>query len=146
MCFIKGRLFSSCYCSDSWFVSLLHPWYRKDPPPILSFQLVPPLGFQQSAMGLFSRAAHNEASGFAQDDAPSFRRVQWTKEPGLRKLYFYAFILCVASATTGYDGMFFNSVQNFESWKDFFGNPEGSMLGLLGALYQIGSLFSIPLV
>lgn len=42
--------------------------------------------------------------------------------------------------------MFFNSVQNFESWKDFFGDPQGSMLGLLGALYQIGSLVSIPLV
>ncbi len=42
--------------------------------------------------------------------------------------------------------MFFNSVQNFESWKAYFGDPEGSMLGLLGALYQIGSLVSIPLV
>jgi hypothetical protein len=42
--------------------------------------------------------------------------------------------------------MFFNSVQNFETWKAFFGNPEGSDLGLLGALYQIGSLVSIPIV
>ena len=42
--------------------------------------------------------------------------------------------------------MFFNSVQNFDSWKDFFGHPESQQLGLLGALYQIGSLCSIPLV
>lgn len=42
--------------------------------------------------------------------------------------------------------MFFNSVQNFDSWKDYFGDPHGSMLGLLGALYQIGSLCSIPIV
>jgi sugar porter (SP) family MFS transporter len=42
--------------------------------------------------------------------------------------------------------MFFNSVQNFQSWKDFFGDPQGSDLGLLGALYQIGSVASIPLV
>ena len=42
--------------------------------------------------------------------------------------------------------MFFNSVQNFDSWKTYFGHPEGSMLGLLGALYQIGSLVSIPFV
>ncbi len=42
--------------------------------------------------------------------------------------------------------MFFNSVQNFEFWGNYFGHPEGSMLGLLGALYQIGSLVSIPLV
>lgn len=42
--------------------------------------------------------------------------------------------------------MFFNAVQNFETWLDFFDNPTGSTLGLLGALYQIGSLASIPLV
>jgi len=100
-------------------------------------------------MGLFSRASKSakaDATAIAQEEAPQFRRVEWTKEPGLRKLYFYAFILCVASATTGYDGSFFNSVQNFESWKNFFGNPQDGTLGLLGALYQIGSLFSIPLV
>ena len=42
--------------------------------------------------------------------------------------------------------MFFGSVQNFETWKAYFNDPQGSMLGLLGALYQIGSLVSIPLV
>lgn len=54
----------------------------------------------------------------AQQEAPKFEHVNWTKEPGLRKLYWHAFVLCIASATTGYDGMFFNSVQNFETWKD----------------------------
>jgi hypothetical protein len=82
----------------------------------------------------------------AQEEAPEFEKVNWTRDPGLRKLYFYAFVLCIASATTGYDGSLFNAVQNFQSWKDFFNNPEGQMLGLLGALYQIGSLVSIPLV
>lgn len=42
--------------------------------------------------------------------------------------------------------MFFNGVQNFKVWKDYFGNPEDQQLGLLGALYQIGSLVSIPIV
>lgn len=42
--------------------------------------------------------------------------------------------------------MFFNSVQNFDSWKEFFDDPQGSDLGLLVALYQIGSVASIPLV
>ena len=86
------------------------------------------------------------AAGVRIDDGPHLEKVDWKRDPGLRKLYFYAIILCIASATTGYDGMFFNSVQNFESWKDYFNNPQGSMLGLLGALYQIGSLVSIPLV
>lgn len=35
---------------------------------------------------------------------PSLRRVDWKRDPGLRQLYFWAFILCIASATTGYDG------------------------------------------
>ncbi len=44
------------------------------------------------------------------------------------------------------NSMFFNSVQNFDTWKLYFDDPQGSMLGLLGALYQIGSLVSIPIV
>lgn len=42
--------------------------------------------------------------------------------------------------------MFFNSVQNFESWKEYFDSPSDHLLGLLAALYQIGSLASIPIV
>ena len=40
----------------------------------------------------------------AQEEAPAFEPVDWKRDPGLRKLYFYAFVLCIASATTGYDG------------------------------------------
>lgn len=121
-------------------------------------------------MGLLTTTApKKDATLSAQEEAPQFERVNWRKEPGLRKLYWHAFVLCIASATTGYDGMFFNSVQNFDSWKTVsspppmtcllyspitntalilqrFGNPQGSLLGLLGALYQIGSVASIALV
>lgn len=95
---------------------------------------------------IVSKKPKEEQLMTAVEEAPTFEKVDWRKEPGLRKLYFYAGVLCVASATTGYDGMFFNAVQNFETWLDFFDNPSGSTLGLLGALYQIGSLVSIPLV
>ena len=40
----------------------------------------------------------------AQAEAPHLARVDWKSDPGLRKLYFWAFIICIASATTGYDG------------------------------------------
>lgn len=40
----------------------------------------------------------------AQAEAPQLETVNWRTDPGLRKLYFYAFIICIASATTGYDG------------------------------------------
>lgn len=45
----------------------------------------------------------------AQDEAPEFEHVVWYSDPGLRKLYFWAGVLCVASATTGYDGYFLQS-------------------------------------
>ena len=40
----------------------------------------------------------------AQAEAPELEYVNWRKDPGLRKLYLFAVVICVASATTGYDG------------------------------------------
>ncbi|KAF4970533.1 hypothetical protein FSARC_2442 [Fusarium sarcochroum] len=80
------------------------------------------------------------------DEAPKFEHVIWYKDPGLRTLIFYACVLCASSMGTGWDGMYMGVVQNFESWNDFFDTPTGSRLGLLVALYQIGSVCSIPLV
>lgn len=40
----------------------------------------------------------------AREEAPELEKVTWYKDRGLRKLYFYAAIICIASATTGYDG------------------------------------------
>jgi hypothetical protein len=51
-----------------------------------------------------AKQPHKEDLANALDEAPTFERVEWRKEPGLRKLYFYSIVLCVASATTGYDG------------------------------------------
>lgn len=40
----------------------------------------------------------------AQAQIPELEHVKWWREPGLRRLYLWASVLCVASATTGYDG------------------------------------------
>lgn len=37
-------------------------------------------------------------------DVPEFEKVVWHKLPNMRKLFWHCSILCVASATTGYDG------------------------------------------
>jgi hypothetical protein len=50
-----------------------------------------------------AKGAEQEAQA-ARDDAPQFEKISWRKEPNMRKLYFWAAILCVASATTGFDG------------------------------------------
>ncbi|KAK2053536.1 hexose transporter [Colletotrichum caudatum] len=72
---------------------------------------------------------NQEATVHAQEEAPDFEHVTWYQDPGLRKLYWHAFNLC-----------------NLDSWKDYFDHPTDHLLGLLAALYQIGSLGSIPIL
>lgn len=38
------------------------------------------------------------------DDAPEFEHVKWYQDAGLRKLTFYAVVLCASSMGTGWDG------------------------------------------
>jgi hypothetical protein len=52
----------------------------------------------------FDMKATKTAAAVAQAEAPEFEKVNWMREPNMRKLYFYCGVLCVASATTGYDG------------------------------------------
>ncbi|KAF2796051.1 general substrate transporter [Melanomma pulvis-pyrius CBS 109.77] len=80
----------------------------------------------------------------AQAEAPHLAPVHWRSDPGLRKLYFYAFIICIASATTGYDGSMLNNLRILDPFTKYFGNPQGSQLGILTALYSLGSIASLP--
>ncbi|KAF2997146.1 hypothetical protein E8E13_005170 [Curvularia kusanoi] len=80
----------------------------------------------------------------AQAEAPHLRPVDWKSDPGLRKLYFWAFIICIASATTGYDGSMLNNLRILPYWTNYFNDPQESTLGLLTALYSIGSIASLP--
>ena len=48
--------------------------------------------------------SHAEDYAIAREEAPEIPYVNWRKDPGLRKLYLYAVVICIASATTGYDG------------------------------------------
>lgn len=79
-----------------------------------------------------SRMIRNQAVDNREEvlaEAPDFFRVEWKQSPGLRKLYFYAAILCVASATTGYDGSMLNAMQFFPTWEEHMGNPSDVGLG-----------------
>lgn len=53
---------------------------------------------------IVKKKPNEDLTHLAQEEAPEFEKVDWKKDPGLRQLYFYAFVLCIASATTGYDG------------------------------------------
>lgn len=65
--------------------------------------LNPQTSYLEMVFGLFKTPAGNNVET-AQEEAPKFERVVWYREPGLRALYWHAFILCVSSASTGYDG------------------------------------------
>ncbi|ORY61804.1 general substrate transporter [Pseudomassariella vexata] len=79
----------------------------------------------------------------AQHEAPEFERVDWKREPNLRKLYAWACVLLVASATTGYDGMLVNTSQQIELWANYFPeHDDPNLLGLLVNMYSIGSIVS----
>ncbi|KAG9244736.1 major facilitator superfamily domain-containing protein [Calycina marina] len=64
----------------------------------------------------------------AQAGASVFTTVTWYSDPGLRKLYYYCAVLCVVSATTGYDGMMLNTFQALDQWQEYFGHPKDSRL------------------
>ncbi|KAL1960284.1 hypothetical protein VTO42DRAFT_8244 [Malbranchea cinnamomea] len=80
----------------------------------------------------------------AQAEAPKFEKVDWKREPHLRKLYAMTVVLMVASATTGYDGMLMNTSQQIDAWKTFF-SPEiddNNLLGIMINMMNIGSIIS----
>jgi len=87
-----------------------------------------------------------EAVVEAQESAPQIPKISWSKSPNMRKLYFYCIILCICSATTGYDGSLMNTSQLLDSWQEIMGEPAGDTLGLLSAMYSIGSIASLPIV
>ncbi|KAK4553766.1 hypothetical protein LTR86_009264 [Recurvomyces mirabilis] len=76
--------------------------------------------------------------------APTFRRVNWWTDSGLFKLYLYCCVVCLASATTGYDSSMLNGLQILPVWQSYFNHPQGALLGLFGSIFSIGSLAGLP--
>jgi len=89
-------------------------------------------------------AESKQRSGVAAQEAPDLPRVTWYKHKGLIKLYLLLLIVLSSSATTGYDGSMMNSLQSVDYWKNYFGNPNGAPLGLLNAIYPVGSMVAMP--
>ncbi|KAH8805984.1 general substrate transporter [Xylogone sp. PMI_703] len=93
--------------------------------------------------GIGVKGVQNEVQ-LAQAESPDFEKVVWYREPHLRKLYSYAVVLMVASATTGYDGMLINTSQQIDLWNEYFPEVENSSkLGVLINMFNIGSIVSL---
>jgi len=54
-------------------------------------------------------------------------------------------LLLITSYTNGYDGSMMNGLQILDQWRNAMGDPEGSQLGLLNAIQNIGGLAATPI-
>ncbi|KAH9939348.1 hexose transporter [Epithele typhae] len=74
-------------------------------------------------------------------------QVPWYKKRNLRMLYLIMFPTCIGiEMTSGYDSSMMNGLQAVPTWDAFFHHPRSTILGLLSALYSLGSICSLPFV
>ncbi|KAI0092120.1 hexose transporter [Irpex rosettiformis] len=73
--------------------------------------------------------------------------VPWFKKRNLRRLYLVMFPTCIGiEMTSGFDSSMMNGLQAVGSWVTFFHHPDTSILGLMSAMYSLGSICSLPFV
>ena len=48
--------------------------------------------------------------------------------------------------TSGFDSQMINAVQIVDAWKEFFNFPTGALQGIIGSMYSLGAICSLPLV
>ncbi|KAI0008670.1 MFS general substrate transporter [Xylariaceae sp. FL0662B] len=91
-----------------------------------------------------SRESHADPRLTSIADADS---KNWLQKPNLRMLYLIL-VPCGLGVewTSGFDSSMMNSLQAVASWVQYFDNPTESRLGLLNAMYSLGSLMAIPFV
>lgn len=71
----------------------------------------------------------------------------WFKKPNLRYLYFMLFPTCMGiELTSGFDSQMINALQIVPPWKEYFGNPAGSLKGIIAAAYSLGAILSLPFI
>ena len=53
-------------------------------------------------------------------------------------------LVFITNSMNGFDGTMMNNLQSIPQWQDAFNHPEGSMLGLLSAIQNIGLFAGLP--
>ncbi|RDW66005.1 lactose permease [Coleophoma cylindrospora] len=70
---------------------------------------------------------------------------RWYHDAGLRKMMFWLSIIFAAQICTGFDATLTANFQSFAIWKADMGHPNASQLGLITAIYFIGTFCgSVP--
>ena len=74
-------------------------------------------------------------------------KTPWYRKKSLRMLYFTLVPAALGvEMTSGYDGSVLNGLQAVNPWNTYFDNPNGSILGVLTAAFNIGAVLALPVV
>ncbi|KAL2016195.1 hypothetical protein VTK56DRAFT_4084 [Thermocarpiscus australiensis] len=69
------------------------------------------------------------------------------QKPNLLFLYMMLFPTCMGiELTSGFDSQMINALQIVPFWRDYFGDPQGSLKGIIAAAYSLGAILSLPLI
>ncbi|KAK0708054.1 general substrate transporter [Lasiosphaeris hirsuta] len=69
------------------------------------------------------------------------------QKPNLLFLYLMLFPTCMGiELTSGFDSQMINALQIVDAWKLYFGNPQGSLKGIIAAAYSLGAILSLPFI
>ncbi|KAJ4171860.1 hypothetical protein NW754_007455 [Fusarium falciforme] len=97
-------------------------------------------------------SSHKERKGAAAVVGPELAAVlpndprPWYRTPHLLKLNLILLIPLVSSGAIGYDGSMMNGLQTLPQWRQYFGNPQGAMLGAMNSVYPAGKVVALFLV
>jgi sugar porter (SP) family MFS transporter len=70
----------------------------------------------------------------------------WVRVPHLLKLNILLMLSAFLTSTNyGFDGSILNGFQSMKVWEDYFGNPNGAILGALANGYTFGGFLSMPI-
>ncbi|KAI4737345.1 MFS sugar transporter-like protein [Aureobasidium sp. EXF-12298] len=70
----------------------------------------------------------------------------WFQHKHLLHLNLLLLVPLISSSVAGYDGSLMNGLQSLPQWRDYFGNPVETKLGLVNAAQSIGSVILLPIV
>ncbi|KAM0722955.1 hypothetical protein Q7P37_001153 [Cladosporium fusiforme] len=70
----------------------------------------------------------------------------WFQQSHLLRLNLILLVPLLSSSVAGYDGSLMNGLHSLPQWQNYFGDPQGSMLGLVNAAQSIGSVLALPMV
>lgn len=64
----------------------------------------------------------------------------WFRQRHLLQLNLLISFLLLTPASLGFDASMMNGLQSLETWKEYFGDPQGSRLGLMNAVMPLGAV------